>query len=105
MLDQSRAALARRGLHLPAPMAAAASWLSDSKLMRHVSNTHRGPVLVRGKSTESSHKPSPMVSDRVERKSQGNPFARCVGEVQELQRSLFIASRVLREGQGSNMLY
>jgi hypothetical protein len=51
MLDQSLAALARRGLHLPAPIAAADSWFSDSKLMRHVSDTHQGTLRVRGKST------------------------------------------------------
>jgi len=51
MLDQSRAALTRRGLNLPAPIAAAHSWFSDSKLMRHVSDTHQGTLLVQGKST------------------------------------------------------
>ena len=51
MLDQSLAALARRGLHLPKPIAAADSWFSDSKLMRHVSNRHQGTLLVQGKST------------------------------------------------------
>jgi hypothetical protein len=51
MLDQSLAALARRGLQLPTPMAAAESWFSDSKLMTHVSDTHRGTLLVQGKST------------------------------------------------------
>lgn len=51
MLDQSLAALARRGLQLPTPLAAADSWFSDSKLMTHVSNTHRGTLLVQGKST------------------------------------------------------
>jgi hypothetical protein len=51
MLDQSLAALARRGLHLPAPLAAADSWFSDSKLMRHVRETHQGVLLVQGKST------------------------------------------------------
>jgi DDE superfamily endonuclease len=51
MLDQSQAALARRGLHLPAPITAADSWFSDSKLMRHVSDTHQGTLLVQGKST------------------------------------------------------
>jgi hypothetical protein len=51
MLDRSQAALARRGLHLPTPLAAADSWLSDSKLMRHVEDTHQGILLVQGKST------------------------------------------------------
>jgi DDE superfamily endonuclease len=51
MLDQSQVALARRGLQLPAPIAVADSWFSDSKLMRHVSNTHQGILLVQGKST------------------------------------------------------
>jgi len=51
MLDQSLAALARRGLHLPAPMAVADSWFSDSKLMGHVSDVLQGTLLVQGKST------------------------------------------------------
>jgi hypothetical protein len=51
MLDQALATLARRGLQLPAPIAAADSWCSDSKLMRHVSETHQGALLVPGKST------------------------------------------------------
>jgi hypothetical protein len=51
MLDQSLASLARRGLHLPAPIAAADSWLSDAKLMHHVGNQHHGTLLVQGKST------------------------------------------------------
>jgi hypothetical protein len=51
MLDQTLAAFARRGLRLPAPLAAADSWFSDSKLMRHVSGTHQGTLLVQGKST------------------------------------------------------
>lgn len=51
MLDQSRAALARRGLQLPAPIAAADSWFSDSKLMRHVRDCHQGTLLVQGKSS------------------------------------------------------
>lgn len=51
MLDQSLATLARRGLHLPTPLASADSWFSDSKLMTHVSDTHRGTLLVQGKST------------------------------------------------------
>ena len=53
MLDQNLATLARRGLRLPAPIAAADSWLSDSKLMRHVSNRHQGTLLVQGKSTST----------------------------------------------------
>jgi hypothetical protein len=51
MLDQSLAALARRGLTLPAPRVVAARWWSDSKWMRHVSATLKGPLLVPGKST------------------------------------------------------
>lgn len=51
MLDQSQVALARRGLHLPAPIAVADSWFSDSKLMRHVRDSHHGTLLVQGKST------------------------------------------------------
>lgn len=51
MLDQSLTALARRGLCLPRPRAAAASWLSASKVMHHVGNTHQGTLLVQGKST------------------------------------------------------
>ena len=51
MLDQGQAALARRGLHLPHPIAAADRWCSDSKLMRHISDTHQGTLLVHGKST------------------------------------------------------
>jgi DDE superfamily endonuclease len=51
MLDQNLTALARRGLTLPAPMAAADSWFSDSKLMRHVSDALKGTLLVQGKST------------------------------------------------------
>jgi hypothetical protein len=51
MLDQTLAALARRGLALPKPLVAADSWFSDSKLMRHVSGAHQGTLLVQGKST------------------------------------------------------
>ena len=51
MLDQTLAAFCRRGLHLPAPLAAADSWLSDSKCMRHISNAPQGTLLVQGKST------------------------------------------------------
>lgn len=51
MLDQNLAALARRGLNLPAPLAVADSWFSDSKLMRHVRDAHQGVLLVQGKST------------------------------------------------------
>jgi hypothetical protein len=51
MLDQSLAALRRRGLNLPAPLVVADSWFSDSKLMTHVTNTHRGTLLVQGKAT------------------------------------------------------
>ncbi len=51
MLDQSLAALRRRGLNLPAPLVVADSWFSDSKLMTHVANTHQGTLLVQGKAT------------------------------------------------------
>jgi hypothetical protein len=51
MLDQSLDSLAKRGLRLPAPIAAADSWFSDSKLMHHVHHTHHGTLLVQGKST------------------------------------------------------
>ena len=51
MLDQNVSALTRRGVRLPAPLAAADSWFSDSKLMRHVSATHQGTLLVQGKSS------------------------------------------------------
>jgi DDE superfamily endonuclease len=51
MLDESMAALCRRGLELPAPLVVADSWFSDSKLMAHVTNTHHGTVLVQGKAT------------------------------------------------------
>jgi hypothetical protein len=53
MLDDSVAALRRRGLELPAPLVVADSWFSDSKLMAHVGNTHHGTVLVQGKTTYS----------------------------------------------------
>ncbi len=49
MLDECLAALRRRGVELPAPMVVADSWLSDSKLMQHVHDTHQGIVLVEGK--------------------------------------------------------
>jgi len=51
MLDESVAALSRRGLHLPAPLVVADSWFSDSKLMAHVAATHHGTMLVQGKTT------------------------------------------------------
>ena len=51
MLDESLAALRRRGLELPAPLVVADSWFSDSKLMAHVAMTHQGTVLVQGKTT------------------------------------------------------
>jgi hypothetical protein len=51
MLDESVAALRRRGWELPAPLVVADSWFSDSKLMAHVTNTHHGTVLVQGKTT------------------------------------------------------
>jgi hypothetical protein len=49
MLDERWAALRGRGLALPAPMVVAESWLSDSKLMQHVGETHQGTLLVEGK--------------------------------------------------------
>ena len=51
MLDETLEALAKRGLKLPPPIAVADSWFSDSKLMRHVADTHQGTLLVQGKST------------------------------------------------------
>ena len=51
MLDETLAALRRRGLGLPAPLVVADSWFSDSKLMAHVANTHHGTLLVQGKAT------------------------------------------------------
>ena len=49
MLDESVAALGRRGLELPAPLVVADSWFSDSKLMASVAHRHHGTVLVQGK--------------------------------------------------------
>jgi DDE superfamily endonuclease len=49
MLDERLAAFANRGVTLPPPMGVADSWFSDSKLMRHVANTHQGTLLVQGK--------------------------------------------------------
>jgi hypothetical protein len=49
MLDERLAAFRRRGVELPAPIVVADSWLSDSKLMQHVHDTHQGTVLVEGK--------------------------------------------------------
>jgi len=51
MLDESLAALRRRGLDLPAPLVVADSWLSDSKLMAHVADRHQGTLLVQGQAT------------------------------------------------------
>jgi hypothetical protein len=51
MLDGRMAAFRRRGVALPPPMVVADSWFSDSKLMRLVAATHRGTLLVEGKST------------------------------------------------------
>jgi DDE superfamily endonuclease len=61
MLDETLTALRRRGLELPAPLVVADSWFSDSKLMRHVANTHQGTLLVQGKNSytfylEDGHK-------------------------------------------------
>ena len=51
MLDESLQALARRGLHLPRPLAVADSWFSDSKLMTHIRDQHQGVFVVQGKSS------------------------------------------------------
>ncbi len=51
MRDERLAALGRRGLELPAPVVVADRWLSDSKLMHHVSSQHQGTLLVAGKSS------------------------------------------------------
>ena len=51
MLDGRVAAFCRRGVDLPPPLVVADSWFSDSKLMRLVDTTHRGTLLVEGKST------------------------------------------------------
>jgi DDE superfamily endonuclease len=53
MLDETLAALRRRGLDLPAPLVVADSWFSDSQLMAQVANTHHGPLLVQGKATST----------------------------------------------------
>ena len=49
MLDGRVAAFRRRGVALPPPMVVADSWFSDSKLMQHVHDAHRGTLLVEGK--------------------------------------------------------
>jgi hypothetical protein len=49
MLDERLAALQRRALQLPPPVVVAESWLSDAKLMRHVSRQQEGTLLVEGK--------------------------------------------------------
>ena len=51
MLDGRVAAFRRCGVALPPPVVVADSWFSDSKLMRRVAATHRGTLLVEGKST------------------------------------------------------
>ena len=51
MLDGRVAAFRRCGVELPPPMVVADSWFSDSKLMRQVATTHKGILLVEGKST------------------------------------------------------
>jgi hypothetical protein len=48
MLDETLAALARRGLELPPPIVVADSWFSDSKLMGYVADTHQGNMRARG---------------------------------------------------------
>ena len=50
-LDGCVAALARRGLELPAPRGGADSWCGDSKLMQHVRDVHQGTLLVEGKAS------------------------------------------------------
>src|ERR687883_440985 len=57
MLDGRMAAFRQRGVAFPPPMVVADSWFGDSKLMRHVDNTHRGIFLVEGKSTYSFELP------------------------------------------------
>jgi hypothetical protein len=52
-LDQPLAAWARRGLPLPAPLAAAESWWSDAKVMYHGSDALKGTLLVHGQSTST----------------------------------------------------
>ena len=49
MLDERLVAFERRGLALPPPIVVADSWFSDSKLMQHVHDTHRGTLVVEGK--------------------------------------------------------
>src|SRR5258705_491391 len=51
MLDETLAALRRRGLDLPAPLVVAESSFSNSKLMAHVADTHHVTLLGQGKST------------------------------------------------------
>jgi Transposase DDE domain len=51
MVDERLAAFRRRGLQLPPPLLVADSWFGDSKLMSHVVTTHKGTLLVEGKST------------------------------------------------------
>jgi len=51
LLDESLAALRRRGLELPAPMVVADSWFSDSKLMAQVAGMYQGTLLVQGKNS------------------------------------------------------
>jgi hypothetical protein len=53
MLEQSLAAVRRRGLTLPAPRVVAESWFSDSKLMAHVADTPQGTCWVQGKATST----------------------------------------------------
>jgi hypothetical protein len=51
MLDESLAAVRRRGLELPTPMIVADSGFSDSKLRAHVAGLHQGTLLVQGKNS------------------------------------------------------
>jgi len=53
MLDETLAALGRRGLALPVPLGGAESWCSDSQLMAHVADTPQGTFLVQGKATST----------------------------------------------------
>jgi hypothetical protein len=50
MLDGRVAAFRRRGVAFSPPLLVADSWLSASKLMRHVAPMHQGTFLVEGKS-------------------------------------------------------
>ncbi len=51
MIDGRLDALRKRGLDLPPAILRADSWVSDSKLMRHIRDQHQGTLLVEGKVT------------------------------------------------------